>query len=307
MPARYDRELVRRWFGESKKLFDSLTPPTKTLGWKDVDACGWIFRGEWQGKDRKIVNLTKRIAIVQGGDEPVILPKKIPISKVLAGDTKGLRPDAIAEVKKLAKRIGSDAEPKAKARKGPKPPSAPPKKIAAKVPRGVALVDLAIAKMPGKTRLPAADVRKLTLDGKKLPPSLARWLAHDTSRVECFVKRKLEKSTFVELCAMKQLDIEPHENPLPDGDCYLLMDGADMLQFLYVGRADATGEYPVMTFDTDDTPVVILEAPGFDVWIAKLAEAIEDSGVYGGVPKGYEPFMKEASRLNLGGKRELEV
>jgi hypothetical protein len=62
-----------------------------------------------------------------------------------------------------------------------------------------------------------------------------------------------------------------------------------------------------MTLDTDDTPAVILEAPGFDVWIAKLAEAVAAADVYGVVPKGYEPFMKEAARLNLGGKKEIDV
>ena len=307
MPARYDRELVRRWFGESKKMFDTCTMPTKTLGWDDVCSCGLIFQGEWQGRDKKIVNLSRRIALLKGADEPVVLPKKIPLSKVLAGETKGLRQEAIKEAKAFAKRVGSGAEPKVKAKKGPKAPKGPPKKIAAKVPRGVALVEQAIAKLPGKRPLSAADVKKLTLDGKKLPPSLARWLQHDTSRVECFEKKKLDKSTLVELCAMKQLDIEAHENPLPDGDCYLLMDGADSLTFLYVGHADATGEYAVMTLDTDDTPVVILEAPGFDLWIAKLAEAVDADDVYGAVPKGYEPFMKEAARLNLGGKREIEI
>src|SRR5262249_38667754 len=158
----------------------------KTFTWDDVRTCGIIFQGMVQGRDANVVNFSKRIALLKGGDEPVVLPKQIPLSKVLAGETKGLREDAIAEAKAFGKGIGSGAEPAPKIKKGPEPPKEPPKLIKSNVARGVSLVELAIAKLRGSRPLPAAEVQKLTLHGKKLPPSLARWLRHDTSHFECY-------------------------------------------------------------------------------------------------------------------------
>lgn len=41
------------------------------------------------------------------------------------------------------------------------------------------------------------------------------------------------------------------------------------LTLLYLGDPDEAGEYPVLTLDQDDVPVLSVDAPGFDVWLGR--------------------------------------
>lgn len=50
----------------------------------------------------------------------------------------------------------------------------------------------------------------------------------------------------------------------------LPLDRSDeTFRFLYLGDPDPFGEYPVLLLDQDDTPVMAVEAPGFDVWLGR--------------------------------------
>lgn len=44
---------------------------------------------------------------------------------------------------------------------------------------------------------------------------------------------------------------------------------AERLSFVYLGDPDEVGEYPVLELDQDDTPVIAVEAAGFDVWLGR--------------------------------------
>jgi ankyrin repeat protein len=46
--------------------------------------------------------------------------------------------------------------------------------------------------------------------------------------------------------------------------------GSDSMRFLYFGDPDELGEYPVLFIDHDDMPILGVEYPGFDGWLADL-------------------------------------
>ncbi len=86
------------------------------------------------------------------------------------------------------------------------------------------------------------------------------------------------------------------------GNCFLLPGGSESRRFIYVGTADAVGEYPVVYADIDDTPVVGLESPGFDIWFATRAGYVRTPKHYGDVPDEYRASLAEQATLNFGGR-----
>lgn len=44
--------------------------------------------------------------------------------------------------------------------------------------------------------------------------------------------------------------------------------GCDSMRLLYLGDPDPCGEYPVLCVDVDDLPLLCVESPGFDGWLA---------------------------------------
>ncbi len=198
--------------------------------------------------------------------------------------------------------------------------------------RGVALVERVIEgleapsteRLPRTLRGPATPVPASVLarlsfpDGKPLPPSLRRWLAYDAAFAHLFLDparpvfrplafRQLLKQEFGGFGGDASWQVFDERLP---GACYLLPGGSDARRFLYVGEADALGEYPVMCVDTHDIPFVCVYSPGFDVWLAEMFRKLPgynrktytdlfDDPTYGAA-------MADQARRNFGGYRALD-
>jgi hypothetical protein len=93
---------------------------------------------------------------------------------------------------------------------------------------------------------------------------------------------------------------------LGSGHCFLFEGwGSDSRRFLYLGKPDSEGEYPVFTLDTDDVPFVCLNGP-IDVWLAQQAGYLAEEKHYGFVPTEYLACLQEHAELNFGGHTSLE-
>lgn len=185
--------------------------------------------------------------------------------------------------------------------------------------RGVALVEQVIAAVSAKKahhkRVSDEALASLRFPGgEPLPPSLRRWLAFDADHPALVGDPRAP--SFTPLTLAELLDQEFGEGTsrrgweaicaaLP-GDCFLLPGGSDSRRFLYVGRADALGEYPVLTIDTDELPFACVSHPGLDVWLADDAELLgRERRSYAGLfdDPTFGPAMAEQARQNLGGRR----
>jgi ankyrin repeat protein len=158
--------------------------------------------------------------------------------------------------------------------------------------RGADLVDLVVEKVrAGASPLRIHDPRPLArevidrlafADGAPLPPSLRRWLEFDAS----WLVRSIEMITslddpqltdrpLAELAATQwDQQVAPFFAELaavvpPRGA--FLDRGCDSFRLLSTGAPDASGEYPVLCLDVDDSPLAMLETAGFDLWLASVA------------------------------------
>jgi hypothetical protein len=86
-----------------------------------------------------------------------------------------------------------------------------------------------------------------------------------------------------------------------DGDCIVLGGASDAVRFLYVGEADETGEYPVISVRKEPTPWVGGFVP-FDVWVAQELGALEAAKEPGAVPAQYEAAAKALAEANGDGR-----
>jgi hypothetical protein len=153
--------------------------------------------------------------------------------------------------------------------------------------------------------------------GKRLPPSLERWLAYDAEYLRIFdkvSKPKLERRSFREMME-REFDADAAEafdfSDLLPGDCYALPSGSDSRAFLYVGEADDAGEYPVLLVDTDDTPFVCVEYPGLDVYLAMSFDVLKPGGRdhYARLfdDKVWKAAMEVHARKNFHGFKSLDL
>jgi len=168
--------------------------------------------------------------------------------------------------------------------------------------RGVALVDAVMQSRTGKplTGLSAKQVAAMTLGDKPLSPALKRWLELDKDMFTLGEPQSLHElldselddewaSSFTRLAKFLK---EP---------CVLFEDwGSESRRFLYLGKTDEHGEYPVFTIDYDDTPFACINGP-VDVWLAQHAGFLDDEEYYGLVPEAYEPAREEHAKLSFGG------
>jgi hypothetical protein len=168
------------------------------------------------------------------------------------------------------------------------------------------------------TRPPApltpAQLAGLTLaGGAPLPPSLARWLAFDAGFLDALIpspaQPTLTPRRLPEVVAPAwAASFENAARALLTGSCYVLAEGSDSTCVLYVGAADALGEYPVLDVRTDDEPAVALLAPGFDVWLAERLRVLDLGGARDlSDPEPYAAALEAQARLNLGGRRALQA
>jgi hypothetical protein len=184
--------------------------------------------------------------------------------------------------------------------------------------RGAALVDEVVARAPvPKPRpLAAAAIARLTLDGDPLPPSLARWLAYDASWLDLDGEDpELPALSIVELAEDRFPELGeafvPFEELLP-GKCFALplANAEEQTAFLYVGKPDAQGEYPVFVIDIDDEPAIALAAPGFDVHVARQFGVIQQRAYYGDlahVAPSLVAALEWHAENNFGGEQVVAV
>lgn len=198
---------------------------------------------------------------------------------------------------------------------------------------GVALVEAVIARIekegfkllggcgirpPKKPQpVPPEVLRDLCFpDGSPLPPSLRRWLAFDAAWLGWFEDPKAPMFRPLKLDAYvrSEFDMEPFgysdmAKRMIAGDCYGLHYGSDSRRFLYVGKADSLGEYPVLLLDTDDVPYVGVEYPGFDVYLGVHAGLVRELGdEYGSMQHDprYKARIDEHASRNLWGRHSIE-
>lgn len=170
--------------------------------------------------------------------------------------------------------------------------------------RGVALIDVALAKRKRKgalTPMSPEELAAIDLGGKPLSPSLARWLSVDR---EMFHLGRAQ--TVAELVASELPDFASSFGELAKqlpGPCVLFEGwGSDSRRFLYLGVIDDHGEYPVFTIDIDDMAYACINGP-VDVWLAQQAGALAAENEYGQVPPAYEPARMALAKKCFGGNR----
>ncbi|MGV9311062.1 hypothetical protein ACWDR0_02560 [Streptomyces sp. NPDC003691] len=156
--------------------------------------------------------------------------------------------------------------------------------------------------------------------GRPLSPSLAAWLAYDSSLFDrydwftgdndgspAFDPRPLSELVGDEYGEMWAPEFALFDERFPE--CFLLPGGSDSRRFLAVTEPDGLGEYPVLALDFDDLPCVSLMYPGFDVYAADTAgllgiefetySALADDRVYG-------PRMRRHAAHCFDGEREAQ-
>jgi hypothetical protein len=184
--------------------------------------------------------------------------------------------------------------------------------------RGADLVNVVIAKqpVPAPVPLPQAALGKITFGGAPLPPSLLRWLAYDTSWLGLHGAQPAFGAMTVDELAEGRFPglgeaFSVFAEVLP-GRCFALpLAGAEeQAAFLYAGKADAAGEYPVFVIDTDDEPCIALATPGFDVHVARQFGVIPQVAYYGDLTKvapDLVPSLAWHAKNNFGGKQMIAV
>ncbi len=242
--------------------------------------------------------------------------KKKPLPKAAAGKKKPL-PKAAAKKKKLAAKRPPQKR---------KPPIKPAKQKIVKAEllrmRGTGLVELAIAadrerrdpKRPPRG-LPRAQIAQLSMpDGSEIPESLAAWLAYDTLPIFEGSKTapRLKWRSFADMMA-EEFDDETASTfadfgKLLTGKCLVLPNGADSRRFMYAGKPDAHGEYPIFIVDTDELPWVGLAYPGFDAYIAdgRVANVVTKTYMDAWQHDHWAPHLEHHARTNFGGFKALD-
>ncbi|MES1179429.1 MAG: hypothetical protein ABUL62_34250 [Myxococcales bacterium] len=185
--------------------------------------------------------------------------------------------------------------------------------------RGAALIKKAIetSKALGKIAepepVPANVLKKLKLpNDEKLSPGLKELLAFDSSFLGWSID---EEDPELEPMALDELvEQEFGEELVPrfgealellGDDCLLVGQSGDARHFLYIGVPDDKGEYPVITLDTSNKPMVSGFVP-FDVWAAQQLGALESAKQVGEGPPGYEASCKSLAESNGDGRVQFE-
>jgi hypothetical protein len=180
----------------------------------------------------------------------------------------------------------------------------------------MSLIDDAMENVEDLAPLSPALVKKLHFAGKrKVPPSLKKWLAHDTSWLDLEIKRtgEIVSRPIAEVLDKRFKGMGPWTelSLLVPAPVVLLPGGSDSCRLLYLGKADAKGEYPVLVVDTDDSTYVTIESPSFEVFVAESFDALGgwERDTYESMFEHptYKKAMKAAAKLNLHGLTGYDV
>ena len=165
--------------------------------------------------------------------------------------------------------------------------------------------------------VPADVLDRLTFpNGAPLSPSLKRWLAFDAAWLGWFAdpKKPVLQPKKIGAYALDEYGMDwgygVLEKKLLPGDCFGLHFGSDSRRFLYIGKPDDTGEYPVLLLDTDDIPYICVQYPGIDVYLGLHAGVIQErGGVYGSLAQDrrYKNRMAQHARQTLAGRDGFEL
>jgi hypothetical protein len=85
-----------------------------------------------------------------------------------------------------------------------------------------------------------------------------------------------------------------------DADCIVIGGASEALRVLYVGEADGSGEYAVLTLSNAPEPWVAL-CP-FDVWVAQELGVLAEGSPAGTAPAAYEAAAKELADATSDGR-----
>ncbi len=88
------------------------------------------------------------------------------------------------------------------------------------------------------------------------------------------------------------------------GECIVLGGASDALRFLYVGEADESGEYAVLTATKD--PAWIGGFVPFDVWVAQELGVLDAGATTGAAPAAHEATAQALADLNGDGRLGFE-
>jgi hypothetical protein len=236
--------------------------------------------------------------------------KKLPKAAAKKKQLAAKRPPAKRKKPPLKPQVLTKATraPKAKANRTPK--------AEVVTMRGPGLVELAIA-ADRERRDPAHPPRPLTRaqidqlampDGTDIPPSLARWLGYDTLDIFEGSQPSLRWRSFADMMR-EQFDDDTAQQFADFGKlltrpCLWLGERS----FLYAGKPDAHGEYPIFVVDTDELPWIGLAYPGFDAYIAneRVANVIAGDYLDAWQHQHWAPHLEHHARQNFRGFKALD-
>jgi hypothetical protein len=170
--------------------------------------------------------------------------------------------------------------------------------------RGQALIDHAAENLTNfhfGDGLSEAEISKLTLNGKPLPPSLTSYLRFDTALVDFdFQPKKLSELA-------NQYDAFKAFDRILTGDCFSMRashsDKASW--FLYAGCNNERGEYPIFFIDIDDLYLLGMAYSGFDIYFADQFSTNSDGIAM--LEFDDQDALKRQSNLNFFGYSMLEL
>lgn len=185
--------------------------------------------------------------------------------------------------------------------------------------RGRALVDAVIAHVTDPASrvhvaspqpLDAGEIAALEAKaGVTLPPSFRAWLAFDVSLLSSRYGWELDGGLPVKPvtevvgthAGVFLESFQPVLDKFLPGMALQLDAGSDSMRFLYFGSADPDGELPVLFIDHDDTPIIGVEWPGFDVWLAV------ETGLLSSKSSAYARLSSEVSRRVFGSPDAIDT
>jgi hypothetical protein len=154
----------------------------------------------------------------------------------------------------------------------------------------------------------AALLKKLTLpNGESVSPSMkellkvdALWLGMEFDEDEGDIEAVTFEEAVEDFFGDGAAALFGEACELFDGDCVLIGGAADAMRVLYVGEADESGEYAVLTVAKEPKPWVEL-AP-FDIWVAQELGALPAGTPLGAVPSDYEAAAKQLAEATSDGR-----
>jgi hypothetical protein len=191
-------------------------------------------------------------------------------------------------------------------------------------PRGVPLVELAIERIVAhrgsgaRQGLSEKQIAELAFPGgRPLPPSLARFLAFDAEYLGVLEGNppRLRFRSFMDMIRELKDFVTPelyevYTKKVFTQPCLSLPAGSERTRFLYAGKPDAYGEYPIFALDLAEAPYVAMSQPGLDVYLAEgvlseltghgYADDQDFNGVYG-------PDLVDQARRNFHGFVSIDM